>query len=477
MQDYEDNVKPSLNVLSNEQKSRVHNYSLEILRKSGIQVDSELALEYFRKTDGTKIDGNRVYIQPELVEHCISTSPSLISFKKKTGKNAFQLGLGTDATTRFGIGVTNSNFQEIGTNKVIPFKRAHTQSCTRLGDMLSGYDMVSTLGIPSDVSSDKVDLYNLVDMYANTDKPLVVLLLGDNIMDTAVELLNNLHGDISGKGFIIPYVNPITPLILNESTTQKMITSIKNNLPIIFSNYGMSGGTTPIAGGGTLALLNAELLAGLVFSQLVKEGSQLILGSLPAAFHMSSMVSSYTPESYLVNIACAEMMDYYNIPHCGTSGSGIGWGSDINASGDLWMNHFSSIMSKAGMVPFVGGNFDSKAFSPTLAIMADNIIRRVREFTRGFSIAEKDVNLKEIIDLGPGADFLTSSSTLESLNKNSSENEIWPVISLEEWISRGNPDPDKVFVEYSKEIFEKASKESEKLMETVRRGEEIIRSL
>lgn len=314
-------------------------------------------------------------------------------------------------------------------------------------------------------------------MYANTDKPLVVLLLGDNIMDTAVELLNNLHGDISGKGFIIPYVNPITPLILNESTTQKMITSIKNNLPIIFSNYGMSGGTTPITGGGTLALLNAELLAGLVFSQLVKEGSQLILGSLPAAFHMSSMVSSYTPESYLVNIACAEMMDYYNIPHCGTSGSGIGWGSDINASGDLWMNHFSSIMSKAGMVPFVGGNFDSKAFSPTLAIMADNIIRRVREFTRGFSIAEKDVNLKEIIDLGPGADFLTSSSTLESLNKNSSENEIWPVISLEEWISRGNPDPDKVFVEYSKEIFEKASKESEKLMETVRRGEEIIRSL
>ena len=109
--------------------------------------------------------------------------------------------------------------------------------------------------------------------------------------------------------------------------------------------------------------------------------------------------------------------------------------------------------------------------------MADNIIRRIREFTRGFSIAEDEVNLKEIIDLGPGANFLTSASTLKSLHKKSSENDIWPVISLEEWISRGNPDPDKIFAEYSREIYENAIKESEKSIETVRKGEEIIQSL
>ena len=477
MQDQEGIIKPILTVLSDVQKNRIHTYSLEILEKSGIRVDSDQALEVFKKTDGVIIEENRVFIKPELVEHAISSAPSLIKIRKKNGEEAFQLGSDSENFTRFGIGVTNSNFQEIGTNRVIPFKRKHTQYSTRLGDMLESYDMISTIGIPSDVSADEVDLYNLVDMYANTDKPLVALLLHDGIMDKAIDLLNKLHGDISGSGFILPYVNPVTPLILNESTTQKMISCIKNDLPIIFSNYGMSGGTTPISGGGTLALLNAELLAGLVFSQLVKEGSEIILGSLPAAFHMNSMVSSYTPESYLVNIACAEMMNYYNVPHCGTSGSGIGWGPDINASGDLWMNHFTSIMSKAGIVPFVGGNFDSKAFSPTLTIMADNIIRRVREFSKGFSISEKDISLNEIIELGPGADFLTSISTLESLDKNGRENEIWPVISLEEWISRGHPNPDALFIKYSEQLFNKAVTESEKSTEIIKKGEEIIRNL
>lgn len=104
-----------------------------------------------------------------------------------------------------------------------------------------------------------------------------------------------------------------------------MIAAINNNLPLMYSNCCMYGGCSPITEGGTLALLNAELLGGLVFSQLVKEGSKMILGSLPAAFNMSTMGSYYAPTTYLLNLACAEMMDYYKIPHCGTSGSSNAW--------------------------------------------------------------------------------------------------------------------------------------------------------
>ena len=104
-------------------------------------------------------------------------------------------------------------------------------------------------------------------------------------------------------------------------TTDKMIASIHHDLPIMYSNYSMYGATTPVSEGGSLAILNAELLAGLVFGQLVKEGSKMILGSLPAAFDMQSMGSDYTPTSYLLNLACAEMMAFYKLPHCGTSGS------------------------------------------------------------------------------------------------------------------------------------------------------------
>ena len=70
----------------------------------------------------------------------------------------------------------------------------------------------------------------------------------------------------------------------------------------------MAGASTPITPLRALALLNAELLAGLVFSQAVRPGAPVVLGSLPAYFDMRTMVDFYDPRSMLINLACAEMM-------------------------------------------------------------------------------------------------------------------------------------------------------------------------
>ena len=114
--------------------------------------------------------------------------------------------------------------------------------------------------------------------------------------------------------------------------------------------------------------MNAELLAGLALAQLARPGTPVILGSLPAYFDMRSMQDFYDPHSLLINLACAEMMAHYGLPHAGTSGSGIGWGADLAAAGLLWMNHLTSLLGRSGLAPFVGGNLGSKAFSPAMAV-------------------------------------------------------------------------------------------------------------
>ena len=77
---------------------------------------------------------------------------------------------------RFGIGVTNLYFQEPETDAVVPFSRAHMASCTRLGDALPGFDVISTLGVLHDVPPERSDLVAALEMIANTTKPLVVLV-------------------------------------------------------------------------------------------------------------------------------------------------------------------------------------------------------------------------------------------------------------------------------------------------------------
>jgi trimethylamine--corrinoid protein Co-methyltransferase len=416
-----------------------------------------------------------VYLSGELINHAIRQAPSSIEVFSRSGEHAFYLGKKQGHHTHFGIGCTNTWFQNIGSDQVELFTREHMRHSTKLGNLLENYSMVSTLGIPVDVPVDKLDLYSTLDMYANTSKPLVLLVSGDEKIDGVFDLLGALHGDISSRPFCIPYVNPITPLVMNKATTDKMIASINLDLPLIYSNYSMYGGTSPFSEADSLALLNAELLAGLVFGQLVKEGSKMILGSLPAAFNMATMGSYYTPASYLLNLACAEMMAHYEIPHCGTSGSSNGRGADLLTSGNLWLNHLSSCMGKIGCAPFVGGTFDSMVFSPATVVLSNQIIGEARKFSRGFALSSETIHLEEITKVGHGGDYLTSEQTLASLQEFSNTESIWPSLSLHAWMERGMPAAEKELIEYTQALYSRAIKESEDSTDIIKKGEEFIR--
>jgi trimethylamine--corrinoid protein Co-methyltransferase len=467
-------VRPKIQLLNAEQINRIHQYSINILEKTGIRVESKTALKIFKNSNAVKIKNEIVYIQSELINHAIKKVPSNIEIYNRNGRLAINLGIKQGDDTYFGIGVTNTYLQDIESNRIETFTRQHMQQSTKLGDLLDNYEMVSTIGIPCDVSAEKTDLYNTLDMYANTCKPLVLLISESKNINKVFELLSFLHGDISAKPFCIPYFNPVTPLILNASTTDKMIASINYNLPIMYSNYSMYGGTTPVREASTLVLLNAELLAGLVFGQLIKEGTAMILGSLPAAFNMITMGSYYTPSSYLLNLACAEMMHFYEIPHCGTSGSGNGWGADISSAGDLWQNHLSSCIGKVGCVPFVGGNFDSLAFSPSTAVLSNYIIGEVKKFARGFTFNDTTVNISELDLVGHGGNYLTSEQTLASLSGLQTSNLIWPSLNLNSWKEKGMPKAEKYLIDYTKHLYTKAKKESGKNVNIIEKGEDYI---
>lgn len=467
-------IKPRLQLLDQDQMNDIHEYSVRILENTGIRVESKAAIEIFKKSGSVKIRNEVVRIHRELIDHAIKTTPSSIGIYNRNGEIAFHLGKDQGDETYFGIGVTNTWFQDITGNRVVPFTREHMRHCTSLGDMLENFELVSTPGIPSDAEVKKLDLYATLDMYANTSKPLVLLISEDKNIHDVFRLLSFLHGDITSKPFCIPYLNPITPLILNSSTTDKMIAAINNNLPVMYSNYGMYGATSPVEEGGTIALLNAELLAGLVFSQLVREGSKMILGSLPAGFNMKTMGSNYTSSTYLINLACAEMMSFYEIPHCGTSGSNNGWGADLLASGDLWMNHLTSVLGKVGCAPFVGGNFDSMAFSPATVVLSDHVIGEVRKFAKGFALSDITVNLNDIDLVGHGGNYLTSEQTLSHLTELSTGHAIWPSLSLAKWTEKGMPEAGRYLEEYTKDLYSRAMKASDENRDMIRKGEEYI---
>ncbi len=444
-------VKPCLSLLSEENIQDLHHYALKILSRTGVRVDAKAVRDMLaHQLSPAMIRDDVICFPPELVEWALHSAPSVIDIHNRRGELLFRLGADRH---RFGIGVTALQYQDPLTDRLTPFGRQHMQAMARLGDKLPLYDVVSTVGVVQDVSPGVSDLYATLDMLANTIKPLVLLISDESKFPAVLDLLENVHGDLADKPFAIPYFNPVSPLVMNEGTLDKMHLASERGLPYIISNYGMCGMSTPITPAGTLAQLLAELMAGLVISQVLKEGTPVILGMLPAYFEMKTMINFYDSQSMLMNLACAELMAHYRIPWCGTSGSGTGWGPDLLAAETYWMNHLTVAMTKGGLSPFVGDTQTSKAFSATNAVYVHEIIRQALDYAGGFKLDAASVGLDEIHDAGPGGHYLTSPTTLKNYKNAYYSSPIFPRYAMETWVEKGHPASIDVLREYTLQLL------------------------
>ena len=466
-------VQPRLHTLDQNQIKKVHAYSLQILSTVGLRVDSPEAQKLFARATGSQaIEGDRVHIPAELVEWAIQAAPANINIYDRNGALTFRL----PDHTRFGVGVTSLYYQEPETDTVVPFARKHMADCVRLGNGLPSFDAISTVGIVQDVAPQVSDLYATLEMTANTVKPLIILISDEKAFPAVLDLLGHLHGDLSARPSIIPYFNPITPLVINKTTVDKMFVAIERGLPFIYANYGMAGASTPITPAGQLALLNAEVLAGLTLGQLIKEGTPMILGNHPACFDMKGNESFYDPKSYLIDLACAEMMAHYRLPHSGTSGSGMGWAADIIAGGHQWFNHLISCLGQKGLAPFVGDILGSQAFSPNVIVYANEVIQQARLFAEGFVIDDTHIGLADIAQTGPGGSFLLSNLTLK-LHRNAREfSHLFDNLSLDEWQARGRPRTEDLLKGYTRQLLNE-SKPPENHAELLKQGESFMKTL
>jgi trimethylamine--corrinoid protein Co-methyltransferase len=466
-------VRPKLTVLDPIQIEQVHGYSLQILSTVGVRVDSERARRLLVSAGGEQPAGSHhVRLPRALVERALQTAPASVQIYNRLGTPAFDL----PGEARFGIGVTALYYQDPETDNVTPFARQHMADLVRLGHNLPSFDAISTVGVIQDMAPDVADLYAVLEMTANTTKPLIILISDENRFPDALNLLEHLHGDLATRPAVIPYFNPITPLVINEGTSDKMMAAIERDIPFIYSSYGMAGASTPITPGGALAMLNAELLAGLTLSQVIKAGTPVILGILPAFFDMKGMGSFYDMASYVLDLACAEMMAHYHLPHSGTSGSGMGWGADLITAGNQWLNHIISCLGSVGLVPFVGDILTSLVFSPAVIVYADEIIAQARRLAQGFLLDDSTVSIEEIAQVGPGGSFLMSDLTLKHFRQAYFHSEIFAQWSLDEWQAQGQPRAEMLVRRRTRHLLATSSPPDDHA-EVLARGTDFIQSI
>jgi trimethylamine--corrinoid protein Co-methyltransferase len=174
--------------------------------------------------------------------------------------------------------------------------------------------------------------------------------------------------------------------------------------------------TAPMTVAGSLALGNAGQLAGLVLSQLKREGSPFIRSNPSGGImDMRSMVSLYgAPEG---NSFGWDLTHHYGIPTFGMAGCSDAKIFDAQAAAETTLTLFENTLNGANLIHDIGYLDCAMTGSLELVHFCDEIIGWLRKYFTKLEISEDTLALDLIHEIGPDDQFLESDHTFNHVRE------------------------------------------------------------
>lgn len=396
--------------LKKDQINQINDASQEILERTGVRFFHPQAIELFQKGGAAVEDGSLVKIPPRLVEWALKTAPQKVSIYDQVGKEAMVLG---GDQIYFGTGSDCLSIYDLDTKNRRKATLEDVKNGVRLVDALPHLDFVMSMFLPSDVPEDTYERYQLKVMLEESNKPLVYVGLEGASTTHAVEMASVVSGGLESlmkRPFLINYVNTVSSFHHNEESIQRLLYAAERNLPTIYAPGNMAGMTAPITAAGMLALGNAGQLAGLVLSQLQREGSPFIRSNPSGGcLDMRSMVNLYTaPDCGPIGWDIAQEQ---GLPIFGTAGCSDAKVFDAQAAAESAMSLMTNVLGGAHLIHDIGYLDNAMTGSLELVAFCSEVISWLKCFYQDPAINQETLALDLIHEVGPDGVFLESEHT------------------------------------------------------------------
>jgi len=312
-------VRPAslrLEVLSPADIDDIHLGTLEILERTGLFVEDDEALDLFAD-GGCAVDRERrvARIPPHIVEDAIRSAPAEVFQCGRDPRHDFVMEAGR---------VCFCNFDE-GIKVIDPFDGIHrdpvledTRQIARLVDVLDGMASFESAVGAHDVPNETAPIHQAEAALHNTTKCVGTEATSAFHVQKVCELAAPLVGGVDKlrERPIVGFgVCPVSPLQLPRDATEVIISTARLGIPNTILSMAMAGASAPVTLAGTLITHNAEVLGGVVLSQIAARGAPIIYGSSTTAIDLRLATASVgSPELALISAACAQLARQYRLP-------------------------------------------------------------------------------------------------------------------------------------------------------------------
>lgn len=428
--------------LPSQQLDALHEASLKILADTGINVHSAKVREKL-KASGGKVDGIRVRIPRQLVEHALSTAPSRIDVYNRQGSVAMVL---EGANSYYGTGSDLKYTIDSATRQRRISTLKDVERAAICCDKLDNLDFVMSYGLPSDVLDEHSKEIEQIRIMLNaTAKPLVMTMFSgleafERLHATACSACGGESNFRKAPNYVM-YGQFVSPLQHDPDAIDRMLFCAEHGVPLIYVPTIIMGASGPVTLAGALALANAECLGGLVMHQLSVPGAPFIFGGCVSPLDMKTTVFSYgSPEWRLADAVLSQLSLRYNLPIFGTAGASDAKSLDIQMGAEWAYSLMTCSLAGTNLIHDVGYMESGMTGSLESLVISNEIVGMVKRVMKGFTISDETLALDMINGVGPAGHFMEKDHTFEHFRTDVWYPSIFERDRFEPWMANGEKD-------------------------------------
>lgn len=400
-------------ILTPPQLDQIHRASLHILENIGLDFLDDEALSIWAKA-GAKVDfaNKHVWMDGGLIMEAIRHAPPSFTWRARNPER--NLFIGENVLTFGPPGGMVYVMDEVRGRR--PGTYADYETLVKLSHLLpvlhfAAWEQVAPQDIPVNIRH----LHRLFAALTLSDKAVTEAAHGRIIPADAMEMCRLVFGDLEGDPVIGDVINVNSPLRYDDRMLGGLITYARAGQVTFITPFILAGAMSPVTIAAALAQQNAEVLAGIALTQLVRPGAPVIYGGFTTNIDLKSGIPAFgTPEGAWALLAGGQLARFYNLPYRGSGSLTNAKTPDAQASYETMWNLWPAVLAHTNLLMHSVGWLDGglTVSLEKFVIDAENLAM-FQHFLEGFTINEDTLALDMIAQVGPGGHHLGTSHTQE----------------------------------------------------------------
>ena len=237
-----------------------------------------------------------------------------------------------------------------------------------------------------------------------TDKAMQEALHGREICADTLNLARIVFGEFSGDPVIGGVINASSPLRYDARMLGGLIAYARAGQVTIITPFILAGAMSPISIAAAIAQQNAEALAGIALTQIVRPGAPVIYGGFTSNVDMKSGSPAFgTPEGAWAMTTGAQLARRYGLPYRGSGSLTNSKTPDAQAAYETAWTLWPAVMAHTNFIMHAIGWLEGGLTVSYEKIVLDlEALAMFQHFLAGFAIDDDALALDMMAEVGPG---------------------------------------------------------------------------